>query len=316
MTAIVHHPARHPFVDNLWPGRGASAADPPGAPAPIWDVDRLVAAGVRLVHLHFGFEQRSAEEVATWARDLADRGIGVVHTAHDLDNPHLVAQAEFHRTVGVLAATAAAVTTLSTWAASEIRRRYGVAAAVIPHPHIVPFDDLTALRRVPGRRGGVYVHVGTGRPNLDLGAIERLVGRPTRPPVLVHARPQADPVVLEALAQLARRGRLLLSVEGRLSDRRLWERLSSAQLVLLPYRWGTHSGLLEAAHDLGTPVLAPSFGGYADQGAHTYDEDPGPKVAEAISSPPVVTVADRRRGRCAARAAFDAIHAGVLRAVS
>ena len=42
--------------------------------------------------------------------------------------------------------------------------------------------------------------------------------------------------------------------------------------MLLPYRWGTHSGLLEAAHDLGTPVLAPAFGGFGDQGATTYDD--------------------------------------------
>ena len=41
--------------------------------------------------------------------------------------------------------------------------------------------------------------------------------------------------------------------------------------MVLPYRWGTHSGLLEAAHDLGTPTLAPAFGGYADQGAHVVD---------------------------------------------
>ena len=34
---------------------------------------------------------------------------------------------------------------------------------------------------------------------------------------------------------------------------------------MLPYRFGTHSGWLEACYDLGTPVLAPDCGFYAEQ---------------------------------------------------
>ena len=36
-------------------------------------------------------------------------------------------------------------------------------------------------------------------------------------------------------------------------------------MSVLPYRFGTHSGWLEACHDLGTGVVAPDCGYYAEQ---------------------------------------------------
>ena len=101
----------------------------------------------------------------------------------------------------------------------------------------------------------------------------------------------------------------------RLGDDELWDRLGGAELVLLPYRWGTHSGLLEAAHDLGTPVLAPAFGGFADQGAHVYHGDPAARVARAIAAPPTVTVEDRRRARRRLRTAHRRLHAEAARSL-
>ena len=52
-------------------------------------------------------------------------------------------------------------------------------------------------------------------------------------------------------------------------------------MSVLPYRFGTHSGWLEACRDLGTTVVAPDCGYYADQGPvltyrmdeHRYDAD-------------------------------------------
>ena len=45
---------------------------------------------------------------------------------------------------------------------------------------------------------------------------------------------------------------------------------------MLPYRFGTHSGWLEACFDLGTAVIAPSCGFYGQQhpcGVFTYTVD-------------------------------------------
>ena len=49
------------------------------------------------------------------------------------------------------------------------------------------------------------------------------------------------------------------------TDEDLWDYLQSLDVSLLPYRFGTHSGWLEACHDLGTTVVAPDCGHYADQ---------------------------------------------------
>lgn len=307
---ILHQPADHPFV------RAVAGAEHSGGFSSTWAVDRLLADGVSLVHVHFGFEQIDADTMTQWASDLAHAGIGLVHTVHDLDNPHLTDQTGFHRTVGVLVGAAGAVTTLTGAAARTLRERYGVDATVVPHPHVVPLCDAAMWRARRAARHGLYVHVATARPNLSLAAIERLVARPGRRPVRVHVRPQAPAAARERLDRLAARGRIVLDVRARLSDAELWDRLATAQLVVLPYRWGTHSGLLEAAHDLGTPVLAPGFGGYADQGASTFVDDPAPAVASALARRPTVTVAGRRRQAMSVRRAYQDVYRAVTRAAA
>jgi hypothetical protein len=49
------------------------------------------------------------------------------------------------------------------------------------------------------------------------------------------------------------------------TDDELWDYLSDVSVSVLPYRFGTHSGWLEACFDLGTAVIAPSCGFYAEQ---------------------------------------------------
>lgn len=49
------------------------------------------------------------------------------------------------------------------------------------------------------------------------------------------------------------------------SDDEFWDYLASLTVSVLPYRFGTHSGWLEASYDLGTAVVAPSCGFYHQQ---------------------------------------------------
>jgi hypothetical protein len=59
------------------------------------------------------------------------------------------------------------------------------------------------------------------------------------------------------------------------SDDELWEYLASLTVSVLPYRFGTHSGWLEACFDLGTAVISPSCGFYHQQrpcGVFQFDE--------------------------------------------
>jgi hypothetical protein len=92
---------------------------------------------------------------------------------------------------------------------------------------------------------------------------------------------------------------------------------------VLPYRFGTHSGWLEACRDLGTTVVAPTCGYYAEQGPvlsfdmgeEHFDED---SLAAAVvrayeERPPfAATVPERRRQRAFVAAAHDDIYRSVM----
>ena len=79
-------------------------------------------------------------------------------------------------------------------------------------------------------------------------------------------------------------------------------------MAVLPYRFGTHSGWLEACRDLGTTVVAPTCGYYGDQGpvvSYVNEEstfDPGSlgqALAEAVERPGLgrLSVEARRQQR-------------------
>jgi len=290
---VLHHPADHPYVAHL----GVTGIAVDGGP---WDVERLVDAGVRIVHLHFGFEHLPPESLHTWTSDLRRAGIALVHTVHDLDNPHLLDQRPFHRSVATLVTAADALLTLTPTAARSVEQRYGRRAVVVAHPHVVPLAELD--RHSPDlalalavARTGVYVHAGTCRPNLDLALLER-IGRVAGPfgGLLIHARETTSRRRLDQVRHVAERVGGRIDIGARLTDEELWDRLRRARVVVLAYRWGTHSGLLEAAHDLGTPVVAPPIGAFADQGAHVVDvDDPAATLARADRPGRVVSVASR-----------------------
>ena len=95
---------------------------------------------------------------------------------------------------------------------------------------------------------------------------------------------------------------------------------------ILPNRWGTHSGWLEACRDAGTRVVAPSCGFYAQQWrevvTYTHDEQQGLDAAslgaalsQALTLPlPPVDGARRRARRAQRMASIHArIYAGLAR---
>jgi hypothetical protein len=62
-----------------------------------------------------------------------------------------------------------------------------------------------------------------------------------------------------------RAGRSICGFTTSFTDEELWAYLESLDVSVLPYRFGTHSGWLEACHDLGTTVLAPTCGYFREQ---------------------------------------------------
>ena len=307
MTApVVHHPPGHPYVRHVAPAG-------PGEARSVWDLDEVAASGASVVHLHFGFEHLTLDELADWLRQLRRHRLALVVTVHDLENPHLVDQSGYSRLLELLVADADAVITLTPWAAAVIERLDGRAVHVIPHPHVVP---LLELRRRPRRRPrqGVYVHAATCRPNLDVelittvaAAAEAIGG------VRVHVRDPLTPSAQRVVARLRQHELVHLDIAPRLTDRELWTRIERAQVVLLPYRWGTHSGLLETATDLGTPCIAPAVGAHLDQGAvEIHPADPAAALHRALLLDVRCDLGARARQRVAVADAHQRVYSSVL----
>ncbi len=281
---VLSVPASHDYVDHLrdpavggvtWvDGPDVEGWGPSPALTTAW-VDAH-AHDVDVVHLHFGFDDRTPDELAAWVERLHANGIALVYTVHDLRNPHQRDPGVHDAQLDVLVAAADALVTLTSGAAAEIRRRWGREALVVPHPHVVPDELLDAPR--PAHDGYVIgVHLKSLRANVcGLAVLAPLVD-------VVHEIPDArlvvdvhdellrpdfvrhDAELVAFLRAAAERGDLTLNVHERFDDAQLWDYLLGLDLSVLPYAFGTHSGWLEACHDLGTAVLAPRVGHWHEQ---------------------------------------------------
>ena len=296
-----------------WPHPALEAAERPGV---LDDTD--------LVHVHFGYEHRSPDQVARFVTAVRERGIALVMTVHDLTNPHEADPAAHLERTGQLVRGADSVITLTGGAAAEIRRRWGVAAHVIPHPRLMPatITEPHRRRRLRDRRD----HLAAGSP--DDGAGHRTVGvvlgslragvavegflprlaeaLPSDSTLVVLVRADAlaaarDPdhtrhAAALALDRLATRADVEVRPHELLTDDELCGSLAAFDALVLPHRHGTHSGWLELCRDLALPPVIPDIGYLSEQwGSGAAGYDPGQPgidslrraLRAALSAPPV-----------------------------
>jgi glycosyltransferase involved in cell wall biosynthesis len=284
-------------------------------------------------HIQFGFDAWDPGELARLVDALRVKGTPLVYTVHDLRNPHHGSRGAHDAQLDVLIPAADTVVTLTEGAAAEIRRRWRREAVVIPHPHVVPFERMrrvsTRPQDTPFRIG---LHVKSLRASMDpLRLLPQLIRTAKSLPdtvlqvnghrdVLEPNGARRHDALANALVTARDRGDLELHVHDFMPDDDLWDYLESLDVSVLPYRFGTHSGWLEACRDLGTAVVAPSCGYYADQGPvqpylsdeNAYDEASlhGALVrAHTEGPPPPLTVNERR----AQRASIAATHREIYR---
>ncbi|WP_420452882.1 hypothetical protein [Ilumatobacter sp.] len=282
---IAHIPSDHPFVRAIDP-------DPVVVGDP-WSVAALIEASVHVCHVHFGFEHLSPIELERWCTGIRSAGIALVHTVHDVDNPHLVDQRDHHARTSVLVRHADALITLTGIAAETIDERYGTHPVVIPHPPIVDRPRTIDPGRAHAPGDGALVWLGTCRPNLDVAAVTGFV-LDAEVAVRVVARTTGweacGPRLRSVLGAAHDSGRLELTVVERPDDAQLESMIASAGVLVLPYAWGTHSGLVELATDLGVPVVTTDVGAHADQGAITAPPSSlAATAAEVLARRPRVT---------------------------
>jgi beta-1,4-mannosyltransferase len=309
---------------------------PPVMLSPDW----VRAHDFDLAHLHFGFDARAPEELAEFVDALHATGRPLVFTVHDLRNPHHPSREQHDAQLDVLVRGADALITLTRGAAAEIARRWGREATVVPHPHVVDFRTMQVAADARARRRSgqfrVGLHVKSVRASMDpLAVLPVLVETVDSLPgavlqVNVHRElfdddgRHHDPEVAAALAEAAEHRHVDLRVHDYLADdEAFYSYLNSLDVSVLPYRFGTHSGWLEACRDLGTTVVAPTCGFYAEQGPvlsygmdeHHFDAASLRDTVTAAydARPPFgATVPERRRQRAEVAAA----HAEVYRSVT
>ncbi|WP_235537347.1 glycosyltransferase [Nocardioides sp. Soil805] len=328
-------PSGHVYVRHLSPADGVDAVErlrdpdpddprrsaeqrwwPPVMLRPEW----AATADIDVFHVQFGFDTCTPDGLRELVAVLRRRGIPLVVTVHDLRNPHHADRREHDAQLDVLVPAADAVITLTSGAAEQIARRWGVEALVLPHPHVVDLDTARTLRDRPaGGPWTVGLHVKSLRASMDpLAILPALVEQVRALPdarllvnghrdVLDEGGTRRDAELAAYLRGAQQRGDLDLHVHDYLSDDDLWDYLAGLDVSVLPYRFGTHSGWLEACRDLGTTVVAPDCGFYADQGPvltyrmdeHRYDAG---SLREALLTartdpPPPADLDARRRQR-------------------
>ncbi len=236
-----------PVVDPAEPGRWW--------PHPALEPEFHRLHDVDVLHVHFGFEHLGAQRTGHLLRTLAEKDVRVVLTVHDLDNPHLADQEEFHRQLALLIPAADHLITLSSAAAERIRARHGRVAEVIAHPPIVDPGEHPAARpgeipdwsdRTPS--AGVFLKSLRTNVIVDPGFYRALAAE-----VYLHDDVAADPDL----------GDMVTHRHRPMADDELFDAVARHRVVVLPYARGTHSGWLRMCRDLGTSVAVPDCGCYA-----------------------------------------------------
>ena len=301
VTRVASVPTSHVYVDHLSPLTPMSAAAHvhrlPDPTDPWWPPMLLDPGWVRqnahrfdVMHVHFGFDAIPPATLADFVRALRRAGKPLVLTVHDLRNPHHQGRELHDAQLDVLIRAAAALITLTDGAAQEIARRWGRYARVVPHPHVV---DLPTLRRRerfarttrPDGSFRVGLHLKSMRACMSGVPVVEALSSIVTARSGVHLRidvhtdvgdvrgERYDPALARSVRSAAQAG-AEVCVHDFFSDAELWDYLAGLDLSVLPYRFGTHSGWLEACRDLGTAVAAPRCGYYADQGeVQSFDLD-------------------------------------------
>ena len=207
------------------------------------------------------------------------------------------------------------------------------------HPQVVDDGRISLAAGARARRepGPFRVGIEVGRPRAGadplsvLPVLTEVVQALPDAVLQVYLRPEAvdaggmphERALGTFLRLAAERGLLEIRTQGPVDGEGAWDHLSDLDTVVLAYRLGAHSTLLEACRDLGASVIAPSCGWFSEQGpVLTYvSDDDGVDVASLVRAVVhahhdrprfAATVVERHRQRRASAAALERLHAEVL----
>jgi hypothetical protein len=233
-------------------------------------------------HIHFGFDAIGSEVLRDVVHELNMYDKPLIYTVHDLRNPHHREPDAHAEQQDVLLAAAHSVITLTPGAAGVIRRRWNRSAHVLPHPHVLGRAAIERPRE-HGERFVVGVHAKSLRASMDplpvIDALAAAVAELHRAVLRIDMHDEIfdpdnhwyAPQVGDAILGYRSADHVEIRVHPYFTDDELWEYLTSLTVSVLPYRFGTHSGWLEACFDLGTAVIAPTCGYHQQRPCGLFD---------------------------------------------
>ncbi|MGW9349023.1 hypothetical protein [Nocardiopsis flavescens] len=192
----------------------------------------------------------------------------VVFTAHDLE-PLFTPRPQYRRKLRLLAEHRVPFICLTPGSAVEVRQRWGPTTVVAPHGYVVPPQeqpDRDEQRTLKAR----YLLFGSLRDNRDITTVlyNWRFGRRQRrtsltlllrSPGPVNVRQEHDRWDLIA-TMAAAEPRLRVGLAPFPTDADVVSTAQECDALILPYLWGTHSGQLELAFDLGLLPVASDVG--------------------------------------------------------
>jgi hypothetical protein len=314
-TRVATVPFADPYLDAVLPA-DVVRVGPPGDPSAWLDVDYLTAhaAEIDLLHLHTGYGHVAEVAGQCWTETVRRLGLPLVVTVHQLRPPGHGPRSRWDAVMDAhleaVLATAEVVLTLTRGAADEIAARFGRTAIVVAHPSVAVADPGTGAERgLVGLSLGTPVTAVPDPAAMVRAALSGAVSGGGR--LRVFLEPGQE---LPGGTELSRAEGLEVVTR----DPARWAaQLQELHVAVLPERCGTHSRDLEVCRDVGTRVVAPSCGWFADQWSDVVvygnDEecgfDPvslGVAVGAALARP-MPRPADRA-WRCGQRAAVQAVH--------
>jgi glycosyltransferase involved in cell wall biosynthesis len=275
---VVHIPGRTPYARKLHDDgiQVLNGTTMDGLPVPrdatlTWLLEHRPWDWLDVVHLHHpDFEP--IPRLRTVLAECRRAGKRVVFTAHDV-NPVFGDRATHHRRVRVLAEHGVPFVCLTPAAEVEVRWRFGARTAVVPHGYVAaPGTPTRPVRRDPGPTR--FLIYGSLRRNRDVELVlacwrfarhlsETTLRLLLRAPSRVSLAEDAE--VWRAIRKHAADPRLRVDVLPFPTDDEVNAAVAGADCLLLPYRWGSHSGQLEHALDLGVLPVAARTGFLPDQ---------------------------------------------------
>lgn len=238
-------------------------------------------------HVHFGFDAIAPDVLSGVIAELKAHRKPLVYTVHDLRNPHHDEPRAHAEQQDVLVMAADELITLTPGAAQAIWSRWGRRPRVLPHPHVLDSERIEQ-QRGDTARFVVGVHAKSLRANMDplpiVTALVEIVAELPNAVLQINVHDEIfDPANYwyaprtgATLLDFDRHEHVRVRVHRYFSDSELWDYLASLTVSVLPYRFGSHSGWLEACFDLGTAVIVPSCGFYDQQrpcGVFEFSED-------------------------------------------